>query len=453
VAGLRERAGRGEIAFGTIDTWLLWKLTGGRVHATDVTNASRTQLMDLNTLDWDEGMLEAFDIPRSVLPAIASSSEVYAEADGVLAGVKVAGILGDQQAALVGQACFSPGEVKNTYGTGCFMLMHTGGEICRSKAGLITTVAYRFGKAPPCYALEGSIAIAGALIQWLRDNLGLIRTAPEVETLAKTVEDNGDVYIVPAFSGLYAPYWRDDARGIVAGLTRYARAGHFARAALEAVAYQTCDVAHAMEADSGIRPSELKADGGMVANQLLMQFQADMLGAPVVRPEVAETTALGAAYAAGLAVGVWSGIEELAANWAATQELAPGAELTLAYLAERHPLGIITNGPSDSQHAVITALHLERFFRWRIVSGDATVGIRKPQRGIFDLACNLSASQPEHTWYIGDSLVNDIAGAAGAGWRTCWISASDASIAAGLPAPDARITRLDELPQVIGQYE
>ncbi len=321
--GLRARAERGEIAFGTIDSWLLWKLTGGRVHVTDVTNASRTQLMDLETLDWDEGMLTAFDIPRSVLPRIASSSEVYAEADGVLAGVKVAGILGDQQAALVGQACFRPGEVKNTYGTGCFMLMNTGAEICHSKAGLLTTVAYRVGDQPPCYALEGSVAIAGALVQWLRDNLGLIRTAPEVEALAKTVDDNGDVYIVPAFSGLYAPYWRDDARGIVAGLTRYARAGHFARAALEAVAYQTVDVARAMESDSGIAITELKADGGMVANLLLMQFQADMLDAPVVRPEVAETTALGAAYAAGVAVGVWRDVEELRAHWAAHTRWTP----------------------------------------------------------------------------------------------------------------------------------
>ena len=319
--GLRARAARGELAFGTIDSWILWKLTGA--HLTDVTNASRTQLMDLKTLDWDDGMLGAFDIPRSVLPRIASSSEVYAQAKGVLEGVKVAGILGDQQAALVGQACFSPGAVKNTYGTGCFMLMHTGGEICQSKAGLLTTVAYRFGKAEPCYALEGSVAIAGALVQWLRDNLGLIKSAPEVEALARTVEDNGDVYIVPAFSGLYAPYWRDDARGIIAGLTRYARSGHFARAALEAVAYQTCDVAHAMEADSGIAITELKADGGMVENQLLMQFQADMLGAPVVRPEVAETTALGAAYAAGLAVGLWSGTDDLAANWAAHARWTP----------------------------------------------------------------------------------------------------------------------------------
>jgi glycerol kinase len=323
VPGLRARAAAGDIAFGTVDSWLLWKLTGGQAHVTDVTNASRTQLMDLRTLDWDEGMLAAFDIPRSVLPRIASSSEFYASAQGVLQGVKLAGILGDQQAALVGQACFKAGEVKNTYGTGCFMLMHTGGEICQSRAGLLTTVAYRFGGAPPCYALEGSVAIAGALVQWLRDNLGLIKTAAEVETLASTVEDNGDVYIVPAFSGLYAPYWRDDARGIVAGLTRYARAGHFARAALEAVAYQTCDVALAMQSDSGIAITELKADGGMVANQLLMQFQADMLGVPVVRPEVAETTGLGAAYAAGLAVGVWSGVDDLAANWAAHARWTP----------------------------------------------------------------------------------------------------------------------------------
>ncbi len=323
VAGLRERAARGEIAFGTIDSWLLWKLTGGRVHITDVTNASRTQLMDLRTLDWDQGMLDAFDIPRAVLPRIASSSEVYADAEGVLQGAQIAGILGDQQAALVGQACFEPGEVKNTYGTGCFMLMHTGGEICHSKAGLVTTVAYRFGAAAPCYALEVSIAISGALVQWLRDNLGLIKTAAEVEVLAQTVEDNGDVYIVPAFSGLYAPYWRDDARGVIAGLTRYARAGHFARAALEAVAYQTRDVALAMQSDSGIAITELRADGGMVANQLLMQFQADMLGVPVVRPKVAETTALGAAYAAGLATGVWSGTGDLAANWAAAARWTP----------------------------------------------------------------------------------------------------------------------------------
>lgn len=322
--GLRARAAAGELAFGTVDSWLMWNLTDGAVHVTDVTNASRTQLMNLRTLDWDRDMLEAFDIPRSVLPRIASSSEVYGQARGALHGVRLTGILGDQQAALVGQACFRPGEVKNTYGTGCFMLMNTGDQICRSQAGLLTTVAYRFGAAEPCYALEGSVAIAGALVQWLRDNLGLIRTSAEVEALAESVDDNGDVYFVPAFSGLYAPYWRHDARGIVAGLTRFARAGHVARAALESVAYQTCDVAQAMAADSGIALSELRADGGMVVNGLLMQFQADMLGVPVVRPTVAETTALGAAYAAGLAVGVWSGMEELAAHWSAHSRWNPG---------------------------------------------------------------------------------------------------------------------------------
>jgi glycerol kinase len=326
VEGLRARADKGEIAFGTIDSWLVWNLTGGREHLTDVTNASRTQLMDLQTLDWDPGLLDAFTIPRSVLPRIASSSEVYAEAEGVLAGVKIAGILGDQQAALVGQACFRPGEVKNTYGTGCFMLMNTGEQITHSKAGLLTTVAYRFGAQKPCYALEGSVAITGALVQWLRDNLGLIKSSGEVEALARTVEDNGDVYFVPAFSGLYAPYWRADARGIVAGLTRYARAGHFARAALEATAYQTRDVAEAMAADSGIAIKELRADGGMVGNELLMQFQADMLGITVVRPEVAETTALGAAYAAGLAVGVWPGIEDLHAHWKADKHWTPAMD-------------------------------------------------------------------------------------------------------------------------------
>ncbi|MBU6296863.1 MAG: glycerol kinase GlpK [Alphaproteobacteria bacterium] len=325
VDGLRARARRGEVCFGNIDTWLIWKLSEGMAHITDATNASRTQLMNLRTLDWDEGMLDAFDIPTEILPKICSSSEVYCEAQGKLKGAKITGILGDQQAALVGQACFEPGEVKNTYGTGCFMLMHTGEQICFSKAGLVTTVAYRFGQSKPCYALEGSIAIAGALIQWLRDNLGLIKSAPDVETLAKTVEDNGDVYIVPAFSGLYAPYWRADARGVIAGLTRYARAGHIARAALEAVAYQTCDVAGAMIADSGIAIRELRGDGGMVANQLLMQFQADMLGVPVVLPQVTETTALGAACAAGLAVGMWKGTDELKANWSASTRWRPMA--------------------------------------------------------------------------------------------------------------------------------
>jgi glycerol kinase len=326
VEGLRPRAERGEIAFGTIDSWLVWKLTEGGAHVTDVTNASRTQLMDLATLDWAPGMLAAFDIPAAVLPRIASSSEVYGEATGVLAGVKIAGILGDQQAALVGQACFEPGAVKNTYGTGCFMLMNTGERITHSTAGLLTTVAYRFGAQAPCYALEGSVAIAGALVQWLRDNLGLIRQSSEVEALAQSVEDNGDVYFVPAFSGLYAPYWRDDARGIIAGLTRFARGGHIARAALEAVAYQTRDVAEAMASDSGIAIKTLRADGGMVANQLLMQFQADMLDIEVVRPQVAETTALGAAYAAGLAVGSWSGLDEVSRHWRAHHRWAPSMD-------------------------------------------------------------------------------------------------------------------------------
>jgi glycerol kinase len=328
IEGLRARAERGEIAFGTIDSWLVWNLTGGAHHLTDVTNASRTQLMDLNTLDWDPALLEAFSIPAAMLPRIVSSSEVYAEATGVLGGVKIAGILGDQQAALVGQACFRPGDVKNTYGTGCFMLMNTGERITHSRAGLLTTVAYRFGQSAPCYALEGSVAISGALVQWLRDNLGLIQSSDEVEALARTVADNGDVYFVPAFSGLYAPYWRADARGVIAGLTRYARAGHFARAALEATAYQTRDVADAMRADSGIALKELRADGGMVGNDLLMQFQADMLGLPVVRPEVAETTARGAAYAAGLAVGVWPSLDDVAAQWKAHKRWTPQMDET-----------------------------------------------------------------------------------------------------------------------------
>ena len=323
VEGLRARAARGEIAFGTIDSWLMWKLTEGRAHITDVTNASRTQLMDLATLDWDPAMLAAFDIPPSVLPRIVSSSDIYADAAGVLAGTRIAGILGDQQAALVGQACFEPGEVKNTYGTGCFMLMNTGVQATQSTAGLLTTVAYRFGNDKPRYALEGSVAIAGALVQWLRDNLGLIRSSDEVEALARSVEDNGDVYFVPAFSGLYAPYWRADARGVVAGLTRFARAGHFARAALEATAFQTRAVAEAMAADSGIVLKELRADGGMVVNDLLMQFQADMLDLPVVRPQVLETTALGAAYAAGMAVGVWPGTAEVVAHWKAHSRWTP----------------------------------------------------------------------------------------------------------------------------------
>jgi len=323
VAGARERAMRGELCFGTVDSWLVWHLTGGE-HLTDVTNASRTQLMNLATLQWDPEMLSVFGIPREVLPRIASSSEIYGDVKrGALAGVPVAGILGDQQAALTGQACFSPGEAKNTYGTGCFLLMNTGVKPISSGAGLITTVAYQFGKAPVHYALEGSIAIAGALVQWLRDNLGIIASSSEVEALAASVEDNGDVYIVPAFSGLYAPHWKDHARGVIAGLTRYANKAHLARAALEATAYQTREVIAAMEQDSDIRLSTLRVDGGMVVNELLMQFQADILDAQVVRPRVTETTALGAAYAAGLATGYWRNIEELRSNWGMEKTWSP----------------------------------------------------------------------------------------------------------------------------------
>jgi glycerol kinase len=327
VPGAREKAAAGDALFGTIDTWVLWNLTGGTaggVHLTDVTNASRTQLVDLQMLDWDDELLAEFDVPHALLPRIAPSSTSYGVAQiAALRGVPIAGILGDQQAALVGQTCFEPGEAKNTYGTGCFMLMNTGTRPVPSTAGLVTTVAYQLGDEPPCYALEGSIAIAGALVQWLRDNLGLIAKSAEVETLARQVEDNGDVYIVPAFSGLFAPYWRDTARGVITGLTRYANRGHIARAALEAVAYQTRDVLEAMEKDSGIEVKELRVDGGMVANELLMQFQCDQLGVSVVRPKVTETTALGAAYAAGLAVGFWSNRDELVRNWGVERRWHP----------------------------------------------------------------------------------------------------------------------------------
>ena len=322
VPGARARAAAGELLAGTIDSWLVWNLLG--VHVTDVTNASRTQLMNLHTLAWDPELLAAFEIPASVLPRIVPSSGVLGQIGlPALKGVPLAGILGDQQAALVGQTCFAPGEAKNTYGTGCFLLMNTGTEPVASTAGLVTTVAYQFGTEPVHYALEGSIAIAGALVQWLRDNLGVIRTSAEVETWARTVEDNGDVYIVPAFSGLYAPYWRDSARGVIAGLTRYANRGHLARATLEASAYQTRDVIDAMQADSLIALAELRVDGGMVVNELLMQFQADVLNVPVVRPAVAETTALGAAYAAGLAVGYWRDVDELRCNWSVTARWLP----------------------------------------------------------------------------------------------------------------------------------
>jgi glycerol kinase len=317
----QARAQAGDLAFGTVDSWILWHLTG--LHITDVTNASRTQLMDLATLDWDAGLLSAFGVPASVLPRIVSSSAVYGEARAPLAGVPVAGILGDQQAALMGQACFRPGEAKNTYGTGCFLLMHTGTVPTPSKHGLVTTVAAKLGDQPATYALEGSIAITGALVQWLRDNLGLIKRSADIEALALSVPDNGDVYFVPAFSGLYAPYWRADARGTIAGLTRFASGGHIARAALEATAYQTMDVVRAMELDSGIRTASLRVDGGMVVNRTLMQFQADVLDVPVVRPSCVETTALGAAYAAGLAVGYWNGLDDLRANWAEAERWTP----------------------------------------------------------------------------------------------------------------------------------
>jgi glycerol kinase len=327
VPDARNKAVSGAALFGTIDSWVLWNLTGGPnggLHLTDVTNASRTQLADLATLEWDDELLDAFTVPRAVLPRIAASSTIYGAAQiPSIAGVPIAGILGDQQAALVGQTCFEPGEAKNTYGTGCFLLMNTGAERVPSTAGLVTTAAYQLGAEPPRYALEGSIAIAGAVVQWLRDNLKLIGKSAEVEALAREVEDNGDVYFVPAFSGLFAPYWRETARGAIVGLTRYANRGHIARAALESVAYQTRDVLEAMQMDAKIPIKELRADGGMVANELLMQFQADLLGVPVVRPKIAETTALGAAYAAGLAVGYWNGLDDLKRNWAVERRWQP----------------------------------------------------------------------------------------------------------------------------------
>jgi glycerol kinase len=327
VPGARAKAEAGDALFGTVDSWLLWNLTGGPaggLHVTDVTNASRTQLVDLVTLGWDQALLDALTIPRAVLPRIVASSARYGDAKiPALAGVTLAGILGDQQAALVGQTCFDLGEAKNTYGTGCFLLMNTGTRPVPSTAGLLTTVAYQVEGEPARYALEGSIAIAGALVQWLRDNLGLIAKSADVEALARQVDDNGDVYCVPAFSGLFAPHWKEAARGVLVGLTRYANKSHIARAALEAVAYQTRDVLEAMEKDSGVAIQELRVDGGMVANELLMQFQADMLGVPVVRPKITETTALGAAYAAGLAVGYWSGRDELKRNWGVDRRWTP----------------------------------------------------------------------------------------------------------------------------------
>jgi glycerol kinase len=327
VDGAQEKADAGDLVFGNIDSWLIWNLTGGTdggLHMTDVTNASRTLMMDLRSLAWDPATASTIGVPTSMLPEIRSSSEVYGEVrSGPLAGIPIAGDLGDQQAATFGQTCFAVGEAKNTYGTGNFMLINTGQELVHSKSGLLSTVCYRVGDQKPVYALEGSIAITGALVQWLRDNLRMIKAAPEVEELAATVEDNGGLYIVPAFSGLYAPYWKSDARGVFAGLTRYVNAGHIARATLEATAYQSAEIVEAMATDSGVTLDSLKVDGGMVANDMLMQFQADILGVPVIRPQVAETTALGAAYAAGLATGFWDNQEDLRENWAEDKRWQP----------------------------------------------------------------------------------------------------------------------------------
>ena len=328
VEGARQRAESGELLFGTIDTWLIWNLTGGArggVHVTDVTNASRTMLMDLDTLNWDEELCGILGIPVAMLPKIRSSSEEYGRVRSrdPLRGAPIAGVLGDQQAATFGQACFEPGEAKNTYGTGNFVLLNTGSERVKSKHGLITTVCYQLGAEAPVYALEGSIAVTGSLVQWLRDNLGLIRSSAEIETYAKKVSDNGDVYIVPAFSGLFAPYWRADARGVIVGLTRFATKNHICRAALEAVGYQSREVVEAMNADAAVDLTELRVDGGMVVNNTLMQFQADVLGVDVVRPKITETTALGAAYAAGLAVGYWRDLAQLRAQWAQDTRWTP----------------------------------------------------------------------------------------------------------------------------------
>ncbi len=328
VSGAHIAAAHGDLAFGTIDSWLLYKLTGGRVHATDVSNASRTMLFDVRHNVWDHELLKLLKIPDSLLPKVHASSHLFGESDAALLGaaLPIAGIAGDQQSALFGQACFKPGLAKNTYGTGCFMLMNTGEKPFPSTSGLLTTLAYKLGDAPAVYALEGSIPIAGALVQWLRDNLGFISNAAEIEPLAASVSDNGDVYCVPAFSGLYAPHWDDSARGIIAGLTRFATKAHIARAALEAVAYQVREVVEAMAHDSGVTLTELRVDGGMVVNELLMQFQADILGVPVVRPKVIETTALGAAYAAGLAVGYWQSTAQITANWGIDKRWQPAME-------------------------------------------------------------------------------------------------------------------------------
>ncbi|QQQ75752.1 glycerol kinase GlpK [Saccharothrix sp. 6-C] len=331
VEGAREKAEAGDLLFGNMDTWVLWNMTGGvdgGVHVTDPTNASRTLLMDLDTLSWDEGIAADMGVPLSMLPEIRSSSEEYGKvrARGALAGVPIAGILGDQQAATFGQACLSPGEAKNTYGTGNFVLLNTGTDKVMSENGLLTTVCYKIGSQAPVYALEGSIAVTGSLVQWLRDNLGMISSAAEIEEHARTVEDNGGAYFVPAFSGLFAPYWRSDARGAIVGLTRFVNKGHLARAVLEATAFQTREVIDAMNADSGVPLKSLKVDGGMVVNELLMQFQADVLGVPVIRPVVNETTALGAAYAAGLAVGFWASEDDIRQNWAQDKQWDPAMD-------------------------------------------------------------------------------------------------------------------------------
>lgn len=332
VPDLRQAAENGSAIFGNIDTWIIWNLTGGirnGAHVTDVTNASRTMLMNLQTLQWDPQILSLFQIPFTILPQIQPSSAIYGYATGPLQGVPVCGDLGDQQAALFGQACYQPGEAKNTYGTGCFMLLNTGNAPIQSQNGLLTTVGYKIGNQPAIYCLEGSIAIAGALVQWMRDNLKMIDSSTDIEPLARTVEDNGGIYFVPAFSGLFAPYWRSDARGVLVGLTRYINRGHIARAVLEATAYQTREVLEAMEQDSGVKLTALKVDGGMVVNDLLMQFQADQLNVPVIRPRVAETTALGAAYAAGLAVGFWKNFDELRANWGMDRQWTPQSDQEL----------------------------------------------------------------------------------------------------------------------------
>ena len=334
VQGARKAAEQGDALFGNIDTWMIWQLTGGPdggSHVTDVTNASRTQMMNLNILEWDYEILEILKIPPEILPRIVPSSDPQTWGTTTPSGpfnasIPICGDLGDQQAALVGQTCFSPGEAKNTYGTGCFMLLNTGGELIPSTSGLLTTVGYKFGEQKATYALEGSVAISGALVQWLRDNLGLIKDSGDIEDLARSVDDNGGVYFVPAFSGLFAPHWRSDARGVIAGLTRFVNKGHIARAALEATAFQTREVLDAMQTDSGVNLSQLKVDGGMVVNETLMQFQADILGVPIVRPKVSETTALGAAYAAGLAVGFWDDIDDLRSNWEQDKSWQPAMD-------------------------------------------------------------------------------------------------------------------------------